>query len=132
MSLFNHELRHSPYESALISVLAVQGIKDDKGWASPLDYTTTYSAMIKIRRMLVVRQAYQEREDKVQEKMRMMDEKKVRKQTRGIFTITRDKVRRFMVAMSQTMKPSPTNWILSARTYEIKIQYNTPRDNKIS
>ena len=55
VSLLDHELKHSAYESALISALAVLGRRGDGGWVSPLDYTTMYSAVIKVGRILVLR-----------------------------------------------------------------------------
>ena len=78
VSLLDHELKHSAYESALISALAVLGLRGDGGWVSPLDYTTTYSAVIKLGRMLVLRQAYEEREDEVRVKTRTIGEQEAR------------------------------------------------------
>ena len=45
---------------------------------SPLHYTTTYSAVIKLGRMLVLRQAYEEREDEVRVKTRTMGKQEAR------------------------------------------------------
>ena len=112
VSLFDHELKHNAYESALISALAVLGLRGDGGWVSPLDYTTTYSAVIKLGRMLVLRQAYEEREDEVEVKMRTMDEKEAREQSRGMFALTREKVRRFMVVVGET--GAQRRWIESS------------------
>ncbi len=50
----------SSYDSVLLSALAAVGIRDDGGWASPDSYTGHYSAIIKVARMLVVRQAFLE------------------------------------------------------------------------
>ena len=102
VSLFDHELKHSAYESALISALAVLGLRGDGGWVSPLDYTTTYSAVIKLGRMLVLRQAYEEREDEVRVKTRTMGEQEARERARGMFALTRERVRRFMVTVGET------------------------------
>ena len=78
VSLLDHKLKHSAYESMLISALAVLGLRSDGGWVSPLDYTTTYSAVIKLGRMLVLRQAYEEREDEVRVKTRTMGKQEAR------------------------------------------------------
>ncbi|KAK3304929.1 uncharacterized protein B0T15DRAFT_495343 [Chaetomium strumarium] len=63
VAFFDHPYKDTPYESALISRLAVLGIREDDGWAGPGDFTPKYSAVIKIARMLVVYQSVVERED---------------------------------------------------------------------
>lgn len=54
VAMIDHEFRHTQYENGLISGLAVIGLRDDGGWASAMDYTPVYSAVIKVMRMLVV------------------------------------------------------------------------------
>ena len=105
--LLDHELKHSAYESALISALAVLGLRGDRGWVSPLHYTTTYSVVIKLGRMLVLRQAYKEREDEVRVKTRTMGKQEARERARGMFALTRERVRRFMVTVGETGGPTP-------------------------
>jgi hypothetical protein len=58
MALLNHELGDDEYESVIISGLAVMGFHDDRGWLNAEDYTTKYSRVIKIARMLVVYWSY--------------------------------------------------------------------------
>lgn len=60
VALLDHPLPGSSYDSVLLSALAAVGIRDDGGWASPDNYTGYYSAIIKVARMLVVRQAFLE------------------------------------------------------------------------
>ncbi|KAM7212673.1 hypothetical protein V8F06_011924 [Rhypophila decipiens] len=55
VSLLDHQYTHSHYESAMISGLAVMGIREDGGWESVENYTPIYSAVIKMARMSVVR-----------------------------------------------------------------------------
>ena len=73
---------------------------------SPLEYTTTYSAVIKLGRMLVLRQAYEEREDEARVKTRTMGEQEARERARSMFTLTRERVRRFMVTVGETGGPT--------------------------
>ena len=107
VSLLDHELKHSAYESALISALAVLGLRGDGDWVSPLDYTMTYSAVIKLGRMLVLQQAYEEKENKVRIKTRTIGEQKARERARGMFALTRERVRPFMVTVGETGGPTP-------------------------
>ena len=60
MTLLNHELGNDEYESVIISGLAILGFRDDGGWLNAEDYTTKYSGVIKIARMLVVYRSYME------------------------------------------------------------------------
>lgn len=61
MALLDHRLAAGEYRSAIISGLAVLGISKDGGWMDVLDYTSIYSAVIKVARSMVVYQSYQER-----------------------------------------------------------------------
>ena len=54
VALADHALPQGEYENALISGLAVMGMRGDGGWVSALDYTPVYSAVIKVMRMLVL------------------------------------------------------------------------------
>jgi hypothetical protein len=58
MALLDHRLAAGEYRSAIISGLAVMGIRKDGGWTGVLDYTPIYSAVIKIARAMVVYQSY--------------------------------------------------------------------------
>ncbi|KXH69609.1 hypothetical protein CSAL01_12760 [Colletotrichum salicis] len=67
ISMLDHQLKGRDSSSALLSALAVMGIAEDGGWVQITDYTTKYSAVIKVARMLVIHQAYTERHDEVAE-----------------------------------------------------------------
>jgi len=54
MTLLNYELGNDEYKSVIISGLAILGFRDNRGWLNAEDYTTKYSRVIKIARMLVV------------------------------------------------------------------------------
>jgi hypothetical protein len=46
------------YENAIISRLFILGIKDSSGWLEATEYTTNYSAIIKLAYTLVIEKAY--------------------------------------------------------------------------
>ena len=70
VSLLDYPLRESLYENVVISGLALIWLRPDGGWVAAEDYTSNYSAIIKLARMLVVRQAVVERKEEVAERMR--------------------------------------------------------------
>jgi superfamily II DNA helicase RecQ len=131
MTLLDHELCNSEYESAIISGLAVLGFREDGGWLNAEDYTTKYSGVIKIARMLVVHCSYVEQQDEFESKRRIMSEEQARAQTEPIFDIVRRRVRRFMTLVSESSKPTPMDWIYESRTYGMKIRYSTTAEGVI-
>ncbi|KAI8648166.1 hypothetical protein NCS57_01484400 [Fusarium keratoplasticum] len=149
------------YRSAIISGLAVMGIRKDGGWMDVLDYTPIYSAVIKVARAMVVYQSYQERQAEVMRlKQDKMDEWMVRRRQEGnqtweeqharkeaedeaeeeaeeeatsIFRIVRGKVQRFMTVTPKDphAEATPMDWIYEARTYGMHIRFNTPAGGTI-
>jgi hypothetical protein len=85
VSFLDHELKDAHYDNILLSGLAVMGIREDGGWVDAGDYTSIYSAVIKLARMLVASQAYQEREEEVAAKKRFMAEDEARDTSRSVF-----------------------------------------------
>ena len=67
IALLDHPLQDDEYKSAIISGLAVLMIKGEKGWWDAEDYTTKYSAVIKLARLMVVQEAYEQRQEQIRE-----------------------------------------------------------------
>lgn len=125
MTLLNHELGDDEYESVIISGLAVLGFRDDGGWLNIEDYTTKYSGVIKIARMLVIYRSYMEREEGYRTNQGFWDDAQARSRTEPMFDIVWRKVRKFMTLVSDKGRPTPMDWIFECRTYGMKIRYNT-------
>ena len=125
MTLLNHELGDDEYESVIISGLAVLGFQDDGGWLNAEDYTTKYSGVIKVARMLVVYRSYIEREDGYERNREFWDDVQARSRTESMFNIVRRKVQKFMTLVSDKGQPTPMDWMYDCRTYGMKIRYNT-------
>ncbi|KAK3935637.1 hypothetical protein QBC46DRAFT_461975 [Diplogelasinospora grovesii] len=125
VAFLDHPFKDSHYESAIISGLAVMGLRDDGGWARPEDYTPVYSAVIKVARMLVVYQAVLEREDAIAKKEEIMSEEEARAAAPGLFRLVRGKVQRFMTIVTDTSEPAPMDWMFDARTYGMRIRFTT-------
>jgi hypothetical protein len=131
IALLNHELGDDEYESVIISGLAVMGFRDDRGWLNAEDYTTKYSGVIKIARMLVVYRSYMEREDRYKMNRRVMNDVNARSRTEPMFNIVRRRVHKFMTLVSDKGRPTPMDWIYDCRTYGMKIRYNTTAEGVI-
>lgn len=131
----DHSLKQDHYDNVVISGLAVMGIREDGGWEDVINYTPVYSAVIKVARMLVVYQAYLEREDEVAALMAAtneqgqpkMDEEEARDEAQSTFRLVRGKVERFMTRTTgrPEAEPTPMDWIFEARTYGMHIRFNT-------
>jgi hypothetical protein len=122
----DHQYRNTPYESALISGLATLGIREDGGWVGPGEYTPTYSAVIKMARILVVYQSVVEREDEVAGLQTRMSREAADEAATRLFTIVRAKVERFMTVVSEKSEPGVMDWMFDLRTYGMRFAFTTP------
>jgi hypothetical protein len=68
IDLLNHPLQDNEYKSVIISRLAVLGIRDDDGWLNAEDYTSKYSTVAKLARMMVVHEGYEQRQEEIKRK----------------------------------------------------------------
>ncbi|KAK4158610.1 hypothetical protein QBC43DRAFT_348513 [Cladorrhinum sp. PSN259] len=118
VTLLDQQLPHSSYDSVLLSALAVMGIRQDGGWLRPEEYTSIYSAIIKIARMLVVWQSQLEAED-------------IGPVKTGVFVLVREKVTRFMTLVHEAGLPTPMDWIFDSRTYGFKVCFTTPSSGQL-
>jgi hypothetical protein len=130
IALLDHRLTVGEYRSAIISGLAVLGIRQDGGWMDAIDYTTTYSAVIKVARAMVVYRSFQERKEEVARLQREkdLDEDEADEEATSMFRIVREKVQKFMTVTSKEAyaEPTPMDWIYEARSYGMFIRFNTP------
>ncbi len=67
MTLLDHDIKDDKYSSAIISAIAVMGIKEEGGWCSPLNYTLKMSAIIKVARIMAVYSAHQARKEDIRQ-----------------------------------------------------------------
>ena len=59
IELLDHKLVRNPYKSPVISGLSILGIGPGETWVEAINYTTIYSAIIKIAQALVVEEGHQ-------------------------------------------------------------------------
>jgi RecQ family ATP-dependent DNA helicase len=134
ISLLNHPLQDNEYKSAIISGLAVLGMKDDGGWLNAEDYTPKYSAVIKLARLMVVQEAYERKKEamrQLQEKDNEITEAIAREQTVSYYHLIGKMVKRFMTMANGKRDPTPMQWIFQARSYGFKIRYTTTAEGCI-
>lgn len=125
VALLDHSLLRDPYESALLSGLAVLGISQTGGWLSPLAYTPFYSAILRIARLLVLWQS--ELEAREARAACGPEAEPV-----ALLSLLRKKVNRFMTRTHAGNDPCPVDWILDARSYGFKIRMTTDVPGKIT
>ncbi|KAK2729959.1 hypothetical protein CKAH01_19132, partial [Colletotrichum kahawae] len=106
IAIIEDPYKQSQKESAIISALAVLGIRKDGRWHQATEYTTNYSAVIKVAKMFVVYQAWLERQDEVVALTATKEAKAAYKEASSMFHLVRNK-------------------IYNARTYGMHIQFNT-------
>jgi superfamily II DNA helicase RecQ len=136
VDLLDHPLQDNEYESAMISGLAVLGMRDDEGWLDAEDYTPKYSAAIKLARLMVVQEAYEKKEEAMQalqarNQEREIGEAECRRRTSSYYHLISRMVRKFMVMSPGDRDPTPMQWIFRARSYGFKIRYTTTAEGCI-
>ncbi|KAG6148290.1 hypothetical protein E4U37_007506 [Claviceps purpurea] len=135
MTFLDHQIPEDDYQNAIISALAVLGIREDGGWHDPCEYTPILSAVVKVARMLAISWAYEHRQADIKKMMRErdMEECLAREKVKGMFKRVREMVRRFMtrVGDGRTAQPGPMDWILETRTYGMNIRFNTTAGGSI-
>jgi hypothetical protein len=133
IELLDHRLVGNPYNSAIISGLSILGIGPGETWVEAINYTTIYSAIIKIARALVVEEGYQAWTRRIAAcKLVGIEEEEAREMTESPYQLIRQMVDRFMGLEGGTREPSPMDWIISKRTYGMTIRANTTADGEIS
>ena len=132
IELLDHQLVGNEYESAIISGLAVLGVREDMGWIDAIDYTPMYSGIIKLARLMVIQHAHQEWEKSIAMAIGNGCSKEQAKEScQTHFQLIRAKVDRFMGLEGGRRDPSPMDWIWSTRSYGMKIRYTTTAEGKV-
>jgi hypothetical protein len=136
IDLLDHPLQDNEYESAMISALAVLGMRDDEGWLDAEDYTPKYSAAIKLARLMVVQEAYERKEaamKALQERVGspQISQAECRQKTSSYYHLISRMVKKFMTMSPGDRDPTPMQWIFRARSYGFKIRYTTTAEGCI-
>lgn len=132
IGLLGHPLQDNEYKSAIISGLAVLGIRDDDGWLDVEDYTLKYSAVIKLTRLMVVQEGYKQRQEAIkqlEERGSTADE--AREEARSYFYFIRRLTHQFMTMAHSGQDPMPMQWIFKSWSYRFKIRYTTTAEGCI-
>ena len=134
MTMFDHELKASEYESGIISALAVLGLDTEKGgWMPAENFTPLLSAIVTVTRAMVVYTAHKHREGAIQEGVqRGFDQRAAEEQAPSHFEVIRQMVHKFMTLTEFGGIPSPMDRMLHMRTYGMKIRYTTKGVARVS
>jgi hypothetical protein len=116
VELLDHRLgggQDQEFENAIISGLAVMGIRPDGGWETARSFTPKLSGMIKLARMLVAQQAWEQAQQT---------------HTPGDYL---EELEPMMQQFMTTHGPTPMKWMFDTRSYGLKIQYTTTAEGSI-
>ncbi|OBT70929.1 hypothetical protein VF21_10098 [Pseudogymnoascus sp. 05NY08] len=111
ITLLDHPLQDNEYQSPIISGLAVLMIKGDKGWHDAKDFTTKYSAVIKLARLMVVQEAYEQRQEQIRTYQSEMTEVEARKKATSYYWLVKQFVAQFTTMAHGGRDPTPMQWI---------------------
>ncbi|KAI9881994.1 MAG: hypothetical protein M1823_006286, partial [Watsoniomyces obsoletus] len=127
VSLLDHQLGDDYYKSALVSATAVLGVDWDRGWKSPLVYTTTLSAVVTVSKMLVLYSAVQARKKQIAEirETEGWSQEDAEDQAQSHVALVQEMVTSFMTLTAFGGKPTPIDWVLRLRAYGKKIRGDT-------
>jgi hypothetical protein len=129
----DHKLGDHQYQSAIISGLAVLGLQEGGRWANTEDYTPKLSAVIKLARLMVVRKAYELRQQAINRKKdRGLSQDEAEQESPSHVQLVQAMSRKFMMLVDSEGEPSPMDWMLDTRTYGFHIRYHTPAEGTIS
>ncbi|KAL6155692.1 hypothetical protein ACJBU6_05896 [Exserohilum turcicum] len=118
LTLLDHKLASSEYESGLISGMAVLGVSADKVWLDPLMYTPKQSAI--------------ERSAQIDKLVAGGYSKETASTTAAThFELVQDMCHRFMALTDYNGQPTPMDAILRLRAFGFKIQYTTNADGVV-
>jgi hypothetical protein len=132
IAMLNQPLQDNEYKSVIISGLAVLGMRDDDGWLDAEDYTPKYSAVIKLARLMVIQEAYEQRQEKIKqyESQGLTTERATCKAT-SCYRLVQGMVDQFMTMAHDNQDATPMQWLYHSRTYGFKIRYTTTADTCI-
>ena len=127
VSLLDHQLGDDYYKSALVSATAALGVDRDRGWKSPLVYTTVLSGLVTVSKMLVLYSAVQAQKKEIAElrKTGGWAQEDAEEQARSHVAWVQDMVTRFMTLTAFSGQPTPMDWMLRLRAYGKKIRGDT-------
>ena len=134
ISMLDHELRGDDYKSGIVSGLAVLGLDTEhKGWSSAENFTPKLSALVTVAKAIVVYTAYSYHSKEMKGLIEDgMDEKEAEEEALSVFEIVKDLVHKFMTLTEFGGTYNPMDFILSMRTYGLKIRYTSKADARVS
>ncbi|KFZ20514.1 hypothetical protein V502_03157 [Pseudogymnoascus sp. VKM F-4520 (FW-2644)] len=115
MTLLDHPLQDNEYQTAIISGLAVLMMKGNKGWHNAEDFTTKYSAVIKLAQLMVVQEVYKQRQEQVHVYQSEMTEVKARNKATSYYQLVKQFVAQFTTMAHGSCNPVPMQWIYQTR-----------------
>ena len=97
-----------------------------------IKYTTNYSAIVKLARVLVIEHVYQSRSRQIAAaRVLGYNESRAREDSETYFKLVRKIVDRFIELEGSQRGPTPMDWIISKRAYRINIRFDTTAEGTV-
>ncbi|KAK5108485.1 hypothetical protein LTR85_004580 [Meristemomyces frigidus] len=124
IAMFDHELRHSEYESGIISRLAVLALHTKAGgWMSPVLYTPVCAAMMTVLRAFVVDRAWRDRTESIRMYVDSgMPDGEARERASSVLDGVIEMAAHFMTIKQFRGKPTPMDRVHWQKAYGIAIR----------
>ena len=133
IQLLDHRLVGDAYENAIISGLSILGIKDGGGWLEATEYTRNYSAIIKLARALVIEKAHQTWQKQIAVAQIIgYSKEEARESSDSYYKLVRKMVDRFIGLEGGQREPTLIDWMISKRSYGMKIRFTTTADGTVT
>lgn len=133
ITLLDYNLADHEYKSVIISGLAVLGLQEGGRWANAEDYTPKLSAVIKLARLIVIQEAYQNRQKSIARKVEGgLSQAEAEDSAPSHIELVQRMTRKFMTLTSDDGQPSPMDWTLETRAYGLHIRYSIPAEGMVS
>ena len=131
--MFDYDLKDNEYENAMLSGLAVLGTCGEKnGWVPAIFYTPTLAAMITSMRAIIIRRAWRERMDYIEQQVNNGVEHDTAEQDAPVIhQLVQQDVAKFMTMTEYGGQPSPIQTIHTQKMYGLKIRYTTNADGQV-
>lgn len=104
-------------------------MREDDRWLDAEDYMPKYSTMIKLARLMVIQEAYEQRQEKIKQyESQELTTEDAKHKVPSYYHLIRGMIDQFMTMAHDNHDPIPMQWLYHSRTYRFKIRYTTIAD----
>ena len=127
VSMLDHSLPNSEFDSGLLSAVAVLGLDTESaGWTDAPSFTPKLSAIITISRALVIYSAWSIHQEEVAIRREQgLSKEEAESSAPQIYELVKTMVNRFMCLTQFHGQPTPMDRLLHMRSFGMRVSFNT-------